>query len=92
MSFLMKKKETDAKCFIGSKMILKNGILFIMFPRMAGFINKFDKTQCIFFIINDKELLEKYESIWNRISNIIDKEFDRQLVYDGKYVNTKTKS
>ena len=56
---------------------------------MAGFINKFDKTQCIFFIINDKELLEKYESIWNRISNIIEKEFDRQLVYD---VNTKTKS
>ena len=39
------------------------------------------------FVIEDEKVLEKYESIWNKINN----EFE-QRVYDRKYLNTKLKS
>ena len=53
------------------------------------FVNKFKKNKN--FVIKDEKLLEKYESIWNKMINIIRKEFDKELVNDGEYLNTKLK-
>ena len=36
-------------------------------------------------------LLEKYNKIWDKISNSTKKEFDSELVYTEKYLQTQTK-
>ena len=36
--------------------------------------------------------IEKYNEIWKKISNIIQKEFDSKSVYNEKYLKTKIKS
>ena len=37
-------------------------------------------------------MLEKYNEIWDRISNTIKKGFDSEPVYNEKYLKTKVKS
>ena len=64
----------------------------IKFPQIIEYFNKFEKAQYISLVINIKELSEKYKSIWCRISNIVEKEFGKQPVYQRKYANIKRKS
>ena len=52
----------------------------------------FDKTKDISFLTMDKKLLEKYNEIWKKVSNIIRKEFDSKPVYNEQYVKNKIKS
>ena len=44
------------------------------------------------FLLKDDELLEKYNEIWEKVKNIIKKEFDSESVYNEKYLKTKIKS
>ena len=44
------------------------------------------------FLIKNDELLEKYNEIWERVSNRIKKEFNRETAFNKKYLKTKTKS
>ena len=44
------------------------------------------------FLIEDDELLEKYNKIWEKVSDNINKEFDSEPVYNEKYLKTKIKS
>ena len=46
----------------------------------------------MYFLIKDQKLLEKYNKIWKKFSNIIKKEFDGKPVYNEKYLKTKIKS
>ena len=60
---------------------------------MTGYLNKVENTQYMPFVMKDEKLLEKYESIWNRINNIIGKNIlINNPVYDREYLNTKFKS
>ena len=43
-------------------------------------------------LIESVELLEKYNTIWDKVGADIKKEFDRQSVYDKSYLKTKVKS
>ena len=43
-----------------------------------------DKTKCMSFMIKDQKFLEEYNKIWDKVSNIIDEEFDSKPVYNGK--------
>ena len=43
-------------------------------------------------MIKDDEFLEKYNKIWNKVSNSIKKGFDSEPVYHEKYLKTKVKS
>ena len=45
------------------------------------------------FKVFDKELLKKYTEIWEKISSLMNKEFDRKPVYgdSDKYLKTKIK-
>ena len=59
---------------------------------MNAYGRHFDKTICMSFLNKDEKLLEKYNEIWKKISNIIKKEFDNKPVYNKKYLKTKIKS
>ena len=43
-------------------------------------------------MIKDHELIEKYNKIWDKVSNDIKKGFDSEPVYKEKYLKTKGKS
>ena len=51
-----------------------------------------DKSICISFLIEDEELLKRYNQIWDKVSNSIKKEFDIKLVEKEKHLPTKIKS
>ena len=53
---------------------------------MIGKLNR-----CI-FLIEDDNLLEKYNTIWDEVSAAIKKEFDSEPVYNKEYLQTKVKS
>ena len=41
-------------------------------------------------MIKDDELLVKYNKIWDKVSNNMKKGFDREPIYNEKYLKTKT--
>ena len=47
--------------------------------------------KCLFFTENN-ELLEKYAAIREKISDLVNKKFDRNLIHNNKYINTKIRS
>ena len=44
------------------------------------------------FLVQDSKLLEKYNEIREKVSNIIKKGFDGEPVYNDKYLKNKIKS
>ena len=44
------------------------------------------------FFEKDDELLEKYNRIWKKVKNSIEKGFDSEPVYNEKYIKAKIKS
>ena len=44
------------------------------------------------FLVQDNKLLEKYNEIPEKVSNIIKKGFDGEPVYNDKYLKNKIKS
>ena len=45
-----------------------------------------------YLLIEDDDLLEKYNTIWNKVSADFKKEFDIEPVYDNFFLKTKIKS
>lgn len=48
--------------------------LCIMLPKIREKTRSFDETKYIYFFIKDDELLQKYNKIWDTLSNIIKKD------------------
>ena len=48
-----------------------------------------DKLSGCIFLIEDNDLLEKYNSIWDKVSVDIKKEFGSKPVYNKKTLKTK---
>ena len=46
----------------------------------------------VVFFFKDDELLEKYNTIWDKVSADIKKEFDNELAYEKEHLKTKIKS
>ena len=44
------------------------------------------------FLIIGNELLEKCNEIWEKVKNVLKKEFDSESVYNEKYIKTEIKS
>ena len=80
------------KHFIGYKDAKNVRPLCIFLPKMIAYRREFDKTKYNSFLINDNELLEKYNEICEKVKNIIKKEFDGEAVYNEKYLKAKIKS
>ena len=60
--------------------------------KMGAYRRNFDETKYMCFLIENNELLEKQNEIWNKVSNAIKKGFDSESVYSEKYLKTKIKS
>ena len=65
----------------------------VILPQMIGYVKNFDSNKTMSYKVGDNKLLKKYNSIWEKISNLLDIKFDSQPVYgDGeKYIKTKIK-
>ena len=60
---------------------------------MIGYIKHFDSNKTMSFKVSDNKLLKKYKKIWEKISNLMNIEFDSEPVYgDGdEYIKRKVK-
>ena len=67
--------------------------LQLFLPKMKGYLNIFeDGTRKMYFFTDNNEFLERYTKIWEKISDLIDKKFDSDPVFNNKYINTKIRS
>ena len=60
---------------------------------MIGCVKNFDSNKTMSFKVSDNKLLEKYSKIWEKISNLMNIEFDSESVYgdNDKYIKAKIK-
>ena len=67
--------------------------LQLFLPKMTGYLNIFeDGTRKMYFFTDNNEFLKRYTKIWEKISDLIDKKFDSDPVYNNKYINIKIRS
>ena len=62
--------EKNYKYFIG---YLYNDhkvkLLHIILPKTSAYVKSYDEqTKCMYFLIEDDDLLEKYNTIWDKVS------------------------
>ena len=53
-----------------------------MLPQMSGYIICFDKTKHMSFMIKDIKVLGKFSRVWDKVSNLMEKGFDSEPIYD----------
>ena len=64
-----------------------------MLPKTSTYVKIYDgQTKCMYFLTEDDELLKIYNSIWDKVSADIKKEFDSEPVYNKEFLKTKIKS
>ena len=67
--------------------------LQLFLRKMTGYLNIFeDGTRKMSFLTDNNEFLERYTKIWEKLSDLIDKTFDSDPVYNNKHINTKLRS
>ena len=81
-----------SRYFIGYKNDRKFRPLCIILLNMSAYRRDFDETKYISFLIKDDELLEKYNRIWDKVTNSMKKGFNSKSVHNKKYLKTKIKS
>ena len=60
---------------------------------MTGYLNIFkDGARKMSFFTTNNEFLERYTAIWEQISDLVNKKFDSDPIYNNKYINTKIRS
>ena len=64
----------------------------ITLPKISTYVKHDGQTKWRHFLIEDGELLEKYNDVWNKVSNSVKKEFDTKPIYNKKFLKTKKKS
>ena len=67
--------------------------LQLFLPKMTGYLNNFkDGARKMSFFTNNNEFLERYNAIWEKISDLVNKKFNSDPIYNNKYINTKIRS
>ena len=61
---------------------------------MIGYVKCFDSNRTISFNANENRLLKKYTKTWEKVSSLMNIEFDSHPVYgdNDNYIKTKIKS
>ena len=82
-----KKKETDAKYFIGNKTGKKNRSLFIKLSKMMRYINKVEESQYISLVIKYEKLLKNMnqfgiESATPKKKKLINNQFMTENIWE----------
>ena len=67
--------------------------LCIKLPQTIGYVKDFDTIKKISFKVSDNKLLKKNNKIWEKISNLMNIEFDSEPVHgdNNKYIKAKIK-
>ena len=66
--------------------------LHIMLPKTSAYVKNYDgQTKWMYFLIEDEDLLEKYNTIWDKFSADIKKEFDSEPVYQKIFFENQNK-
>ena len=64
----------------------------VILPQMSGYIKHFDDGgKKMSFVMDDKEIYEKYNEIWNVIKRLLKLKFTASPVRDDKYISAKLK-
>ena len=64
-----------------------------MLPETSAYVKRYDEqTKRMYFLIEDDELVEKYNTNWDKVSADIKAEFASEPVYNKNYLKTKIKS
>ena len=64
-----------------------------MLPKTSAYVKSYDRqTKWMYFLIEDDDLLEKYNTIWDKVSSDIKKEFNSKPVYNKEFSKIKIKS
>ena len=67
--------------------------LNILLPKTSAYVKRYDgQTKWMYCLVEDEDLLEKYNTIWDKVSANIKKEFDSEPVYNKNQLKTKIKS
>ena len=67
--------------------------LQLFLPKITGCLNMFKGgARKISFFTDNNEFLERYTAIWEKISDLFNKKFDSDPIYNNKYINTKIRS
>ena len=86
--------EKNYKCFIGY-LYNDNKVkpLHIVLPKTSAYVKIYDgQTKWMYFLIEDDDLLEKHNTIRDKVSADIKKEFDNEPVYNKEFLKTKIRS
>ena len=66
--------------------------LHTVLPKTNTYVKTYDgQTKWLYFLLEDDDLLEKYNTIWDKVSADIKNEFDSELVYNKEFLKTKIK-
>ena len=64
-----------------------------MLPKTSAYVKSYDgQTKWIYFLIEDKDLIKKQNTIQDKVSADIKKDPDNKPVYNKKYLKVKIKS
>ena len=64
-----------------------------MLSKTTAYVKSYDgEIKWMYFLIKDDNLLEKYNTIWGKVSDDVKKEFNSEPVYNKNYLKTKIKS
>ena len=67
--------------------------LQLFLPKMTGYLNIFENgNRKMSFLTTNNDFLERYTAIWEKISDVVNKKFDSDPIYNNKYINTKIRS
>ena len=55
--------------------------LCLKLPKMIGYVKHFYSNKTMSFKVSDSKLLKKYNEIWEKVSNLMNIEFDSEPVY-----------
>ena len=74
--------KQNLKYFIGYKDNKKIRPLCIFFPKTSIYIYRrySDKTKCMYFMIKDEKVFDKYMTIWEKVRNIMTKKNNSELI------------
>ena len=84
-------KKNSFKYIIGYDDYNYIGSLCIKLPQMTGYVRCFDNDKTMSFRVRDNNLFKKCTKIWERISSLMNIEFDSEPVYGDidKYIKLK---
>ena len=81
--------KQDFKHFIGCKDNKEIRPLCIFLPEMSIYKRYSDKTKCMYLMLKDEKKIDKYMTIWEKVSNIIIKKINSELIYNKKYLKAE---